>query len=101
MTTDIYTLSLHDALPILGVSFGIVAGLFEEIGWTGYAFPKMARTGNGLGAAIALAMLWGTWHIPVIDYLGTATPHGAHWLGYFLAFTAAMTAMRVPIAWIY
>ncbi|PYT84522.1 MAG: hypothetical protein DMG41_27140 [Acidobacteria bacterium] len=85
----------------VGVSFGIVAGLFEEIGWTGYAFPKMARTGNGLGAAIALAMLWGTWHIPVIDYLGTATPHGAHWLGYFLAFTAAMTAMRVLIAWIY
>ena len=85
----------------VGVSFGIVAGLFEEIGWTGYAFPKMARTGNGLGAAIALGMLWGTWHIPVIDYLGTATPHGAHWLGYFLAFTAAMTAMRVLIAWIY
>jgi uncharacterized protein len=85
----------------VGVSFGIVAGLFEEIGWTGYAFPKMARTGNGLGAAIALGMLWGTWHIPVIDYLGTATPHGAHWLWYFLAFTAAMTAMRVLIAWIY
>ena len=40
----------------VGVSFGIVAGLFEEIGWTGYAFPKMARTGNGLGAAIALGM---------------------------------------------
>jgi uncharacterized protein len=85
----------------VGVSFGIVAGLFEEIGWTGYAFPKMARTGNRLGAAIALGMLWGTWHIPVIDYLGTATPHGAHWLWYFLAFTAAMTAMRVLIAWIY
>jgi len=85
----------------VGVSFGIVAGLFEEIGWTGYAFPKMAQTGNRLGAAIALGMLWGTWHIPVIDYLGTATPHGAHWLWYFLAFTAAMTAMRVLIAWIY
>ena len=85
----------------VGVSFGIVAGFFEEIGWTGYAFPKMARTGNGLGAAIALGVLWGTWHIPVIDYLGTATPHGGYWLEYFLAFTAAMTAMRVLIAWTY
>jgi membrane protease YdiL (CAAX protease family) len=85
----------------VGVSFGMVAGFFEEIGWTGYAFPKMARAGNGLVAAIALGVLWGTWHIPVIDYLGTATPHGGYWLEYFLAFAAAMTAMRVLIAWTY
>jgi membrane protease YdiL (CAAX protease family) len=85
----------------VGVSFGIVAGFFEEIGWSGYAFPKMAGKGNGLVAAIALGVLWGAWHIPVIDYLGTATPHGGYWLAYFLAFTAAMTAMRVLIAWTY
>ena len=84
-----------------GVSFGIVAGFFEEIGWMGYAFPKMARTGNALGAAILLGILWGTWHLPVIDYLGAATPHGAYWLRYFLAFAAAMIGMRVLIAWIY
>lgn len=86
---------------LVGASFGIVAGFFEEIGWTGYAFPKMAQIANPLGAAIALGVLWGTWHMPVIDYLGTATPHGAYWLPYFLAFTAAMTAMRVLIGWLY
>lgn len=84
-----------------GISFGIVAGFFEEIGWTGYAFPKMARTTNALGAAISLGVLWGIWHVPVIDYLGTATPHGGYWLRYLLAFTAAMTAMRALISWIY
>lgn len=84
-----------------GISFGVVAGFLEEIGWTGYAFPKMAQTTNALGAAIALGVLWGSWHVPVIDYLGTATPHGAYWLPYFLAFTAAMTAIRVLIGWIY
>ena len=85
----------------VGVSFGMVAGFFEEIGWMGYAFPKMVQTGRVLGAAVLLGVLWGTWHMPVIDYLGTATPHGPYWLQYFLAFTAAMTAMRVLIAWIY
>lgn len=84
-----------------GASFGIVAGFFEEIGWMGFAFPKMSRTGNILAAGIGLGMLWGFWHIPVIDYLGTATPHGSYWLPYFLAFSAAMTAMRVLIGWIY
>ena len=85
----------------VGVSFGIVAGFFEEIGWMGYAFPKMVQIAKPLRAATALGLWWGTWHIPVIDYLGTATPHGAYWVHYFLAFTAVMTAMRVLIAWIY
>jgi|SRR5579859_2315590 len=86
---------------LVGASFGVVAGFFEEIGWMGFAFSKMARTPNALGPAVALGVLWGCWHIPVIDFLGTATPHGSSWLPYFLAFTAAMTAMRVLIAWIY
>jgi hypothetical protein len=37
----------------------------------------------------------------VIDYLGTATPHGNFWLAFFLAFAAAMTAMRVIVGWVY
>lgn len=84
-----------------GISFGIVAGFFEEIGWTGFAFPKMAKTANALGPAVGLGVLWGCWHIPVIDFLGTANPHGPYWLPYFLAFAVAMTAMRVLIGWIY
>lgn len=84
----------------MGMLFGIPAGFFEEIGWTGYAFPKMSKAG-ALFPAILLGLLWGTWHLPVINYLGTATPHGRYWFPYFLAFTAAMTAMRVVIAWIY
>jgi uncharacterized protein len=86
---------------LIGISFGFVAGFFEEIGWTGYAFPKMRRIDNALAPAILLGLLWGAWHIPVVDYLGTSTPHGAYWLSFFLAFTAAMTAMRVLIAWLY
>jgi membrane protease YdiL (CAAX protease family) len=85
----------------IGVGFGFVAGFFEEIGWMGYAFPKMRRPDNALAPAILLGLLWGCWHIPVIDYLGTSTPHGAYWLPFFLAFTAALAAMRVLIAWVY
>jgi membrane protease YdiL (CAAX protease family) len=85
----------------MGILFGIPAGLLEEIGWMGYAFPKMRSQNNGLVPGIVLGLLWSLWHVPVIDYLGTATPHGADWLPFFLAFTLAMTAMRVLIAWIY
>jgi membrane protease YdiL (CAAX protease family) len=85
----------------VGILFGIPAGFLEEIGWMGYAFPKMRSQNNGLAPSIVLGLWWALWHIPVINYLGTATPHGADWLPFFLAFTAAMTAMRVLIAWIY
>ncbi|HZV88498.1 MAG TPA: CPBP family glutamic-type intramembrane protease [Candidatus Binatus sp.] len=85
----------------LGLAFGIPAGFFEEIGWTGFAFPKMSLKLPPLRAAILLGLLWGLWHIPVINFLGTAVPHGAYWLHFFIAFTAAMTAMRVLISWLY
>lgn len=84
-----------------GIVFGLVAGFFEEIGWTGYVFPKMCRRGNALGASVVLGLLWAVWHLPVVDYLGTATPHGDYWFRYFLTFAAAMTAVRVLITWMY
>jgi membrane protease YdiL (CAAX protease family) len=73
----------------------------EEIGWMGYTFPKMISPGNVFVPSILLGLLWATWHLPVIDFLGTATPHGAYWLEFFLAFTVAMMAVRVLICWIY
>lgn len=85
----------------LGLAFGIPAGFFEEIGWTGFAFPRMSLKLPPLHAAILLGLLWGLWHVPVINFLGTAVPHGRYWLHFFLAFTAAMTAMRILISWLY
>jgi membrane protease YdiL (CAAX protease family) len=86
---------------LIGFSFGCAAGFFEEIGWTGFAFPMMRLRHNPIRASILLGLLWSVWHIPVIDYLGSATPHARCWLPFFLAFTAAMTAARVLICWIY
>jgi membrane protease YdiL (CAAX protease family) len=86
---------------LIGLGFGIPAGFLEEIGWTGYAFPQMCRDKSALAASILLGVLWGLWHIPVIDFLGTATPHGKYLPAYFLAFAGAMTAMRVLISWMY
>lgn len=85
----------------LGLAFGVPAGFFEEIGWTGFAFPKLCLKLPTFRAAILLGILWGCWHLPVINFLGTAVPHGAYWLHFFLAFAAAMIAMRVLISWLY
>ncbi len=86
---------------LMGIFFAVPAGLLEEIGWTGYVFPRMRSQNNALAPSIFLGLLWGTWHLPVVNYLGAATPHGSYWIPFFLVFTVAMTAMRVLICWIY
>lgn len=86
---------------VVGILFGVPAGLLEEIGWMGFAFPKMRLRHGMFVSSVLLGLLWSLWHWPVIDYLGTATPHGAYRLPFFLAFAGAMTAMRVLIAWLY
>ena len=84
-----------------GILFGIPAGFLEELGWTGYAFPRMYSPRHWLRASVVLGLLWSVWHLPVVDFLGTASPHRSYLLPFFFAFTLAMTAMRVVIAWIY
>ncbi len=85
----------------IGILFGLPAGFLEEIGWTGYALPKIRVKNSALAAGIFLGVLWGIWHLPVVDFLGATYPHGAYWLGYFLAFVGLVTAMRVLIVWVY
>lgn len=85
---------------LLGILFGI-PGIIEEIGWMGYAYPKMRVKLSALSAALLLGLLWGLWHAPVVDYLGAAAPHGTYWLPFFLSFVAIVAAIRVLIVWIY
>lgn len=88
----------------LGVVFGLIPGFFEEIGWIGFAFPKMRaqmKNRSVLATGVLLGALWGLWHAPVVDSLGAAAPHGMYWLPFFLSFIALVAAIRVLIVWIY
>jgi len=85
----------------IGLLFGILAGVVEEIGWTGVALPALKTRFSITTAGVVLGVCWGVWHLPVIDYLGTAYPHGSWLPYYFFAFILVMTAMRVLMAWIY
>lgn len=86
---------------VLGILFGLPAGFFEEIGWTGYAFPKLQLKMTSIRSSILLGFIWGLWHLPVIDFLGAASPHGKYLIPFALSFIFAMAAIRVIICWIY
>lgn len=84
-----------------GIAVGLLSGLSEEMGWTGFAYPRLSRRFGALAGAVLLGLLWGVWHFSVIDSLGAASPHGAYLPAYFASFILAMMAMRVLIAWAY
>ncbi len=86
---------------LFGIAAGAVAGFCEEWGWTGFAYPRMAVRLGPLGGAVVLGVLWGIWHLPVVDSLGAASPHGPAWPEFFLAFVALVAGLRVLIAWVY
>jgi uncharacterized protein len=84
-----------------GIAFGLLAGMLEEIGWTGYAYRKMRSRVDSWSAAVLLGAIWAFWHLPVADYLGAATPHGRYWLPFFLAFTIVLVGIRMLIVFMY
>jgi uncharacterized protein len=95
------SLAFSPNLFYFGLLFGIPAGIFEEIGWMGYAFPKIRLRHNFISSGLILGFFWGLWHLPVIDFLGAASPHGRFLVPFFLAFIAIQMAIRLIIAWIY
>jgi membrane protease YdiL (CAAX protease family) len=43
-------------------------GIFEEIGWRGYALPKLQEKYKPLSSTIILFFGWALWHIPMFFY---------------------------------
>jgi membrane protease YdiL (CAAX protease family) len=66
----------------------------EEIGWRGYALPRLqARFGLG-PASVLLGGLWAAWHLPLFYVPGTDSA-GQPFLPYLLAVTAISVAMAL------
>jgi len=48
------------------VSTVVLVGLFEEVGWRGYALPRLQHKMTGLHAALLLGVIWALWHLPLL-----------------------------------
>jgi membrane protease YdiL (CAAX protease family) len=76
------------------VSTWVQAG--EELGWRGYALPRLAgHLGLG-GASILLGGVWALWHLPLFFLPGTGSTGQS-----FPVYLLQMVALSVAMAWLY
>jgi membrane protease YdiL (CAAX protease family) len=79
--------------PLTVALFFLVIG--EELGWRGYALPRLQERLGGLGASLILGILWAAWHLP-----NQFIP-GLEFYGYgFGAFALYVVAMTVLFTWL-
>ena len=54
-------------LPMF-ISFFIIAGLGQELGWTGFLVPRLQTRFSALTSCIIRAIVGGIWHLPIFIY---------------------------------
>jgi uncharacterized protein len=79
---------------VIAVSTPFQAG--EEIGWRGYALPRLAERWGLARASLLLGVVWAVWHLPLFFVRGADT-FGQPFLVYLLQ----VTALSVAFAWLY
>ncbi len=85
----------------LGFAYGLLAGFFEETGWTGFAVPRLQLKFGALAGSLLLGFLHGLWHMPA-DFMGGSGALGAYWFWHFAAmWIVGLMALRVIMVWIY
>jgi uncharacterized protein len=74
--------------------FVLIVG--EELGWRGYALPRLLAERSALAASLIVGALWGAWHLPTFFVPG-APQYGLP----FSAFVLLTIAYSVVIGWVY
>ena len=82
-------------------AIGFVAGSFEEIGWTGFATPRLLARQRLSTAGLGLGLVWALWHLLVDFRYNFQTMGIAWWLQFAIFYIATLTAYRLLMTWVY
>ena len=76
----------------------IFFGLGEEVGWRGFALPRLQNKMNALTSSIILTIFWALWHLPLFFYRPGYTI--MEWTG-ILGWVFSLLTGSVLLTWLY
>lgn len=89
-------------LPDLGLAawglWFLTSGCGEELGWRGFALPRLQQSHSAMASSLLLAIGWAGWHVPAFFYVPTYAALGLRILpGFFLGILAG----AIVLTWLY
>ena len=60
-------------VPVV-ILFALPGAFAEELGWRGFALPRLQERHSALLSSVVVGMSWGLWHIPLFVYFGDTLP---------------------------
>lgn len=86
--------------PLYIMAFAIIFSTWvqagEEIGWRGYALPRLAARFSPGGAAVLLGVIWACWHLPLFFLPDTGSTDQS-----FPVYLLHVTALSVAMVWLF
>ena len=93
------------SLLLASIAAALFGAFLEELGWTGFAIPRLERRHGAVGTGLVVGVLWGAWHFLVNFWYSGVASGGLPltlFLGvYFLTGVAQLTAYRMLMVWVY
>lgn len=95
------------SLVLLSIMSGIMVGICEELGWSGFAIPKLRLRYSVLLTGLMVGVLWGAWHIMANDiwairtYAGDLNPILYAILTGLSFLIGQLPPFRVLMVWVY
>jgi membrane protease YdiL (CAAX protease family) len=94
--------SWYLTIPVVMLTALPFGPLGEELGWRGYALPKLQERHNALVSSLIIGALWAFWHLPVFWAPGAAlapgTPVGPVSVG---SYWLSVTGTAILFTWLF
>ncbi|MBU1011968.1 MAG: CPBP family intramembrane metalloprotease [Bacteroidetes bacterium] len=83
----------------ISLTMGCIFALGEEIGWTGFLIPQVAKEYGFTTAAFTRGIVWSVWHYPMIIYGIYGNQSTPLWFNLF-CFTIFLTGISFIFTWL-
>jgi membrane protease YdiL (CAAX protease family) len=84
------------ALLVAVVALSLTDGLGEEVGWRGYALPRLLERTRAVDASLLLGVVWAVWHLPLLVTPGSYLEGMPLWV-----LLARLPATSILFTWVF